>query len=100
METGVLIIGNGIAGLSTALFLAEFSPSLPIILLDKSLEEECHTKYAQEDWVNFFNILPIQKSLRATDRLWLFVPVLRSKAFNMYSFTRRQFMLSVLQNPC
>lgn len=47
METGVLIIGNGIAGLSTALFLAESSPSLPITLLDKSLEEECNTKYAQ-----------------------------------------------------
>src|SRR5690606_28610402 len=47
MKTGVLIIGNGIAGLSTALFLAESSPGLPITLLDKSLEEECNTKYAQ-----------------------------------------------------
>ncbi len=47
MKTGVLIIGNGIAGLSTALFLAESSPSLSVTLLDKSLEEECNTKYAQ-----------------------------------------------------
>ena len=47
MKTGVLIIGNGIAGLSTALFLAQSSPGLPITLLDKSREEECNTKYAQ-----------------------------------------------------
>ena len=46
-STDVLIIGSGIAGLSTAIKIAEKRPELQITILTKSEEEESNTSYAQ-----------------------------------------------------
>ena len=47
MHTDVLIIGSGIAGLSTAIQLAELRPDLAITVLTKVNEGESNTAYAQ-----------------------------------------------------
>ncbi|MBK7232021.1 MAG: L-aspartate oxidase [Saprospiraceae bacterium] len=46
-KTDVLIIGTGIAGLSTAIQLAIRRPDLKISLVSKSVKEETNTRYAQ-----------------------------------------------------
>jgi len=47
METDVLIIGSGIGGLSTAIYLAEQRPDLEVTVLTKVDESESNTSYAQ-----------------------------------------------------
>ena len=47
MRSDVLIIGSGIAGLSTAIQLAELRPELKITVLTKVNEGESNTAYAQ-----------------------------------------------------
>ena len=47
MHTDVLIIGSGIAGLSTAIQLADLRPELQITVLTKVNEGESNTAYAQ-----------------------------------------------------
>ena len=47
MQSDVLIIGSGIAGLSTAIQLAELRPELRITVLTKVNEGESNTAYAQ-----------------------------------------------------
>ena len=47
MHSDVLIIGSGIAGLSTAIQLAELRPELAITVLTKVNEGESNTAYAQ-----------------------------------------------------
>jgi L-aspartate oxidase len=47
METDLLIIGSGVAGLTCALKVAADNPSLRVTVLDKSEEHESNTKYAQ-----------------------------------------------------
>ena len=47
MQTDVLIIGSGIAGLSTAIQLADRRPGLQITVLTKVNEGESNTAYAQ-----------------------------------------------------
>ncbi|MCB0683373.1 MAG: FAD-dependent oxidoreductase, partial [Saprospiraceae bacterium] len=46
-QTDVLIIGAGIAGLTTAIKLAKARPELKITVLTKTTEEETNTSYAQ-----------------------------------------------------
>ena len=46
-QTDVLIIGAGIAGLTTAIKLAKSRPELTITVLTKTHEEETNTSYAQ-----------------------------------------------------
>ncbi|MBK9270281.1 MAG: L-aspartate oxidase [Saprospiraceae bacterium] len=46
-KTDVLIIGTGIAGLSTAIQTAIRRPELSIVLVSKSNKEETNTRYAQ-----------------------------------------------------
>lgn len=46
-KSDVLIIGTGIAGLSTAIYLAQKSENLTITLVSKTDKEECNTRYAQ-----------------------------------------------------
>jgi L-aspartate oxidase len=46
-KTDVLIIGTGIAGLSTAIQTALKRPDLQITLVSKTDKEECNTRYAQ-----------------------------------------------------
>lgn len=46
-EPEIIIIGKGIAGMATAIYLAENSNSLKILLLDKSDDNDCSTRYAQ-----------------------------------------------------
>ena len=43
----VLIIGTGIAGLSTAIQIAKKRPDLKISVVSKTRAEECNTRYAQ-----------------------------------------------------
>lgn len=57
METDVLIIGSGIAGLSLALKLSELNPNLHITILSKSEANECNTRYAQGGIAAVMNIL-------------------------------------------
>ncbi|MBK9300577.1 MAG: FAD-binding protein [Bacteroidetes bacterium] len=47
METDVLIIGSGIAGLTYAVNLAMADKHLKITMLTKTQEDETNTKYAQ-----------------------------------------------------
>ena len=47
MQTDVLIIGSGIAGLTYAVNLAMANSELKIVILTKTNEEETNTKYAQ-----------------------------------------------------
>ncbi|MDN3688587.1 L-aspartate oxidase [Cyclobacterium jeungdonense] len=47
MKTDVLIVGSGIAGLSSALHLAESNPDIQVTVLDKSFDQESNTRYAQ-----------------------------------------------------
>ncbi len=46
-QSDVLIIGSGIAGLTTALKLAFKNPNLSITILTKTIENESNTRYAQ-----------------------------------------------------
>lgn len=46
-KSDVLIIGTGIAGLSTAIQIASRRPDLSISLVSKTNKEECNTRYAQ-----------------------------------------------------
>ncbi|HRI00190.1 MAG TPA: L-aspartate oxidase [Saprospiraceae bacterium] len=43
----ILIIGSGIAGLTTAIHLAEQNPTLSITIVSKTEAKECNTRYAQ-----------------------------------------------------
>lgn len=47
METDILVIGSGIAGLSYALYIAEHRPDLRVLILTKTQDDETNTKYAQ-----------------------------------------------------
>ena len=47
METDVLIIGSGIAGLTLAIKTASLRPKLKVAVITKTVTEECNTKYAQ-----------------------------------------------------
>lgn len=47
IQSDVLILGSGIAGLSTAIQLAEKNPELVIRVVSKTTKEECNTRYAQ-----------------------------------------------------
>ena len=46
LETDILIVGTGLAGLSLAKYLSEQNPNLQIILLSKTSIDECNTYYA------------------------------------------------------
>ena len=47
IQSDVLILGSGIAGLSTAIQLAEKNPELVIRVVSKTTKVECNTRYAQ-----------------------------------------------------
>ncbi len=47
IETDIVIIGTGLAGLSLAKYLSEQNPNLQITLLSKTTVDECNTFYAQ-----------------------------------------------------
>ncbi len=47
METDILVIGGGIAGLSYAIKVARKRPDLQITVLTKTVENESNTRYAQ-----------------------------------------------------
>jgi L-aspartate oxidase len=47
INTDVLILGSGIAGLTTAIKLADYFPKKEILILTKTNEEESNTRYAQ-----------------------------------------------------
>ncbi len=47
METDILVIGGGIAGLSFAIKVARKRPDLQITVLTKTVENESNTRYAQ-----------------------------------------------------
>ena len=46
-KTDILILGSGVAGLSTAIRLAKSLPNKKIIIATKDIKEESNTKYAQ-----------------------------------------------------
>lgn len=46
-KTDVLVVGSGIAGLSTAINIAETRPDLTVTILAKGKKEEGNTRYAQ-----------------------------------------------------
>src|SRR5262245_15604560 len=46
-KTDVLVVGSGIAGLSTAINIAEIRPDLTVTILAKGKKEEGNTRYAQ-----------------------------------------------------
>ncbi|MGM0580998.1 MAG: L-aspartate oxidase [Bacteroidota bacterium] len=47
MKADILIIGSGLAGMATALYLAELRPELQIVIVSKAKKDESNTKYAQ-----------------------------------------------------
>jgi L-aspartate oxidase len=47
MKTDILIIGSGLAGMATALYLAELRLELQILIVSKAKKDESNTKYAQ-----------------------------------------------------
>jgi L-aspartate oxidase len=47
MQTDVLILGSGIAGLSTAIKIAQQRADITIMVLSKTIEGESNTRYAQ-----------------------------------------------------
>jgi L-aspartate oxidase len=47
LETDVLIVGGGVAGLTTAIKIAKQRPDLSITVLTKTNKEESNTRYAQ-----------------------------------------------------
>lgn len=47
MNKDILIIGSGLAGMATALYLAELRPELNIVIVSKAKKDESNTKYAQ-----------------------------------------------------
>ncbi len=47
METDVLIIGSGIAGLTLAIKVATKRPNIKVAVITKTVKEECNTRYAQ-----------------------------------------------------
>ena len=47
IETDILIIGAGVAGLSTAIKIAEANPSSEILILTKTNKQESNTRWAQ-----------------------------------------------------
>ena len=47
IQTDILIVGSGLAGLSLSKYLSEINPNLPILLLSKTSIDECNTYYAQ-----------------------------------------------------
>lgn len=47
MKSDILIIGSGLAGMATALYLAELRPELQIVIVSKAKKDESNTKYAQ-----------------------------------------------------
>lgn len=55
MQTDVLVIGSGVAGLTYAVNLAMTNPNLRITILTKTNEEETNTKYAQGGVAAVFN---------------------------------------------
>lgn len=46
-KSDVLIIGSGIAGLTTAIQLSKINPKLKVTIVSKTKTDECNTKYAQ-----------------------------------------------------
>ena len=46
-KSDVLIVGAGIAGLSSAIKIAKARPDLKVTLLTKSVKDESNTRYAQ-----------------------------------------------------
>lgn len=55
MQTDVLVIGSGIAGLTFALKTALAKPGSKVVVLTKTFEEETNTKYAQGGIAAVFN---------------------------------------------
>ena len=75
LNPDVLIIGSGVAGLSTAIKLSRANSLLKIIVLSKDVANECNTKYAQGGIAVVHNLLVdsfekhIQDTLKAGDGL-------------------------------
>ena len=55
MQTDLLIIGGGIAGLTTAIKAAQKQPDLQITVLTKTVETESNTRYAQGGIASVWN---------------------------------------------
>ncbi len=56
IKTDVLVIGSGIAGLTTAIKVAEKRPELKIMVLTKTVKEESNTRYAQGGIASVWNM--------------------------------------------